>query len=160
MINEGKTKMKCREDFSLIQNYDKAISDKEQIWDCHHRLGTVIPKKKLLEIGLYFNRPAIELIFLTHEEHTILHRKGKRHSEKSKQKMSEALKGRIPWNKGLITSEETKRKQSEAKKGKNKGEKNHMYGKTHTEESKQKMSEALKGKHRVYHEDGTYHYEF
>ena len=159
MINENHVNLYCQEDFSLIQNYDKAISDKEQIWDCHHRLGTVIPKKKLLEMDLYYHRPAIELIFLTHKEHTMLHRKGKPQSEESKQKMSDALKGRHPWNKGLKTPEETRKKQSEGHKGKNKGEKNHMYGKTHTEESKQKMSDALKGRHRVYDENGKYHYE-
>lgn len=43
---------------------------------------------------------------------------------------------------GSIKSEETKQKMSE----KQKGEKNHFFGKTHLEEAKQKISEASKGK--------------
>ena len=36
MINEGVKKF-CNEDISLIENYNKAISDSNQTWDCHHR---------------------------------------------------------------------------------------------------------------------------
>ena len=151
MINEEKTRMKCREDFSLIQNYDKAISDQEQTFDCHHRLGTVIPKKKLLEMDLYFNRPAIELIFLTHKEHISLHHKDKKRTDKTRNNISKSLKGRIfseewkqnlkdahkgqiPWNKGLTLSEETKKKLSEAAKRRP----------PISEDTRQKISEAAK----------------
>ena len=37
MISENQVKKYCREDISLIENYDKAINDKTQTWDCHHR---------------------------------------------------------------------------------------------------------------------------
>ena len=63
--------MYCREDLSLIENYDKAINDNTQIWRCHHRLeiqdnGKIIyTSKQLQDMGLYYNRPASELIFLT-----------------------------------------------------------------------------------------------
>ena len=30
----------CCEDISLIENYESAISDKTEMWDCHHRLET------------------------------------------------------------------------------------------------------------------------
>ena len=30
--------MYCKVDISKIENYDKAMSDTEQVWDCHHRL--------------------------------------------------------------------------------------------------------------------------
>lgn len=130
MINIKGTKLKCRENIELIQNYDKAISDKEQMWDCHHRLGTVIPRKKLLEMGLYDHRPALELIFIPEIEHRILH--------------------------GLNRREETRKKQSESHKGKHQ-----------SEEHRKKRSESMKGKipfnvgkHRVYDENGKYHYEF
>lgn len=123
MINIKGTKLKCREDIELIQNYDKAISDDTQVWDCHHRLGTVIPKKKLLEMDLYDNRPALELIFIPHSEHTRLHNHnhqsgmyGKKHSEKSKQKMCESKKGELNGMYGNHHSEEARKKQSEAAK--------------------------------------------
>lgn len=82
--------------------------------------------------------------------------KGKKMSEETKQKIRESLKGNIPPNKGIPLSEEHKRKLSEANKGKQSG----MKDKHHTEESKQKNRYAHKGKHRVYREDGTYYYTF
>ena len=64
-------------------------------------------------------------------------------SEETKRKLSESLKGRIVWNKGIPMSEETKRKLSEINKGRVPPNK----GKHHSEESKKKMSESHKGKH-------------
>ena len=50
--------------------------------------------------------------------------KEKKHSNETKMKISNALKGKIPWNKGLHNiyqcSEETKKKISKANKGKRK----------------------------------------
>jgi len=48
---------------------------------------------------------------------------GKHHTEKTKKKISESNKGKIPWNKGLPRSQATKDKISNAKKGKFCGEK-------------------------------------
>ena len=124
MINFKTVKNYCNEDISLIENYKKAIADKEQIWHCHHRREMTTPKKELLEIGEYYNRPATELIFLTKSEHNSLHKKnnknmrGKHHSEETRRKMSIALKGKTTWMKGKHPSEEAKRKLSEARKGK------------------------------------------
>ena len=42
--------------------------------------------------------------------------KGKKRSEETKRKISEAKKGKPAWNKGKKHTEETKRKMSEAKK--------------------------------------------
>jgi group I intron endonuclease len=64
------------------------------------------------------------------------------HSEETRQKMSEAIKGKKNHMFGKTHSEESRQKMSEALKG----EKNHMFGKTHSEETRQKMSEANKGK--------------
>ena len=65
-------------------------------------------------------------------------------SKETKRKISEANKGRIPWNKGKkgCFSEETRRKISKKMKGKPANNK----GKHHTEETKRKISEAHKGK--------------
>lgn len=124
MINKSKTQWFCKDDISLIENYDKAIADKTQTWHCHHRRETIYSRNDLIEIGEYYKRPAIELIFLTPKEHRKLHstgntyHKNKKHSEESKKKMSESLKGCISWNKGRKLSEEHRRKLSEAHKGK------------------------------------------
>lgn len=136
MISENVKKF-CNEDISLIENYEKAINDDKQTWDCHHRKETDegLSIKQLNKLGLYLNRPASELIFLTKEEHCRLHHKGKYVSEETKRKNSESHKGQIPWNKGKtnIYTEEIKQRMSEAKKGKPK-----------SEETKMKMSEAAK----------------
>ena len=136
-------------DYKNIENYDKAAADDFQGWHCHHRLQTSLPNgekrevavlaKELNELGLYYDRPAEELIFLTAKEHRTLHNKinkhflGKHHSEETKNKMSEAQKGKH-------LSEESKKKMSEAKKGNQ-----NWLGKKHSKETKNKMGEARKG---------------
>lgn len=77
----------CR-DFTEIENYDKAVTDETHLWDCHHRLETHtsdgerrlvdISAKELKVLGVYYDRPPEELIFLTQEEHHRLHRCGKK----------------------------------------------------------------------------------
>ena len=125
MINKEKIKSYCKDDISLIENYDKAIADKNQVWHCHHRRETIFSKSDLIEIGEYYNRPACELIFLTSLEHHRLHNLGKPSGMKDKHH-----------------SEETRKKMSES----NKGEKNQFFGKNHSAEARKKMSEAHKGK--------------
>ena len=107
MINEKNTKAFCREDFSHIENYDKAIADTTQVWHCHHRRETIFSKSDLIEIGEYYNRPAAELIFLTPANHRRLHQLGKpsgmkdkHHSAETRKKISEARKGKPSVMKG------------------------------------------------------------
>ena len=132
----------CSEDVSLIENYDLAVKDNFDGWVCHHRLETKCPifkptLKQLVQAGLYYKRPACELIFMKIGEHTSLHNKGKHRSEEIKKKLSEALKGHA-------VSKEVRRKISEAHKGRIiSGEQK----KKISEETKKKMSEAHKGKH-------------
>ena len=109
-------------DYENIENYEAAKKDSFKGWDCHHRLETHnsdgerrlvdITRKELMVLGMYWHRPAEELIFLTTSEHYILHKKGKSLSEEAKKKMSESRKGKH-------FSEEHKNKLSEAHKGKN-----------------------------------------
>lgn len=80
MLNEYNAKRFCSEDISLIENYHEAIADQTKMWDIHHRRecdenGRILfTKKQLKEMGLYFNRPASELIFVTRSMHCKLHR--------------------------------------------------------------------------------------
>ena len=120
-----------------IENYEKAKKDNFIGWECHHRLETHTPggirrdvdisHKELIALGMYYNRPASELIFLTSREHNTF-RKGKKRSAETKNKIAAA-------NIGKHHSEETKKKMGEAKKGKKL-----------SEETKKKLSEAHKGK--------------
>lgn len=156
MISEEQAKRYCSEDISLIENYERAVADQTQAWDIHHK-AEILPCgiyaiKNLKDHGLYYKQPAARLVFMTRSEHSRLHNKGKRLSDETRHRMSEALKGRQ-------FSEETRRRMSEAKKGKRlseetksklsealKGRPNGWAGKHRSEETKRKMSEALKGR--------------
>ena len=118
MINEINAKKFCKDDISLIENYDQAIADDTQTWDCHHRRETIYSRSGLKEIGEYYNRPACELIFLTPANHRRLHHLGKQSGMKGKHLSAEARKKRSEARKGKRFSESHKKKMSEAKKGK------------------------------------------
>ena len=139
-----------------IENYEKALADNFKNWDCHHRLETHnsdgerrlvdITRDELKVLGMYYNRPAEELIFMKRSEHLFLHHKGKRLSDETKKKMSEA-------NKGRTVSEETRKKMGEAQKGHTVSEETRKkmseawdYDKHFSEETRNKLSEAHKGK--------------
>ena len=135
-----------------IENYEKALAEKNKNWEVHHRLETHnsdgerrlvdITATELKALDMYYNRPADELIFLTIYEHSRLHMKGKHLSEETRKKIGSASKGNN-YALGYKHSEEAKNKISEAMKG----EKNSFYGRHHTEETKNKISEAQKGKY-------------
>ena len=108
MINEICAKNYCIEDISLIENYEKAITDTTQTWVCHHRdevkvlpsgMTVISSYKDLKENGRYYGRPANELIFLTKSEHIRLH--NMHMSEDRRKKIIEAKKGKSSWNKGI-----------------------------------------------------------
>lgn len=138
-------------DYKNIENYEKAKADDFVGWHCHHRLETHnsdgirrdvdISHKKLKALGMYYNRPPEELIFLTISEHNAFN-KGKKRSEETKKKIGAASKGN-KYALGYHHTDEAKNKIAEAMKG----EKNPFYGRHHTEESKKKNREAHKGKH-------------
>lgn len=139
MINEKMATKYCNEDLSMIENYDKASLDTERMWHCHHR-AEILPCGKFgvedLKLhGLYYNRPASELIFLTSSEHRRLHMVGNKitlgmhfyFSEEHRHNMSVAQKGRV-------LSEEHKRKIG-----------NYFRGRKLSEEHKEKVRKALVG---------------
>lgn len=70
----------------LIENYDKAIADKTQTWQVHHRKEEFYSCAELIEMGEYFDVPPEELIFLTKSEHSKIDSKCRRHSRTMKGK--------------------------------------------------------------------------
>ena len=126
MINLDKVKWYCR-NYTEIENYNEAISDKDKMWHCHHRKETDENKtyKQLIREGLYYNRQPEELIFLTSKEHRTLHN----NNGETKLKISKTLTGHT-------VSEETRMKISLGHIGKKRP--------PMSEEQKRKISESLK----------------
>ena len=98
MINHIYARQYCK-NYEQIENYQEAVNSPE-MWDCHHRLEeTGLSKKDLIDKDMYYNRPANELIFLTHRTHVSLHKKGNKyrlgaiHSIETRKKMSDSMKG-------------------------------------------------------------------
>ena len=56
MINEKLAKNYCSEDISLIENYQEAVSDKDEIWEIHHRreIDERLSRRELLKRKEYF----------------------------------------------------------------------------------------------------------
>lgn len=108
-------------------------------YELHHIDETL----KVNDKERYYKWNIEDLIMLTSSEHHRLHATGKaytkgyHHSEETKKKISDAMKGENNPFYGKHHTEETKEKL--------KGENNPMYGKQHTDESRKKMSEARKG---------------
>ena len=100
MISEYKAKLYCSEDIALIENYHEAISDQTKMWDIHHRREcdengiTLFTHKQLVEMNLYLNRPASELIFVTRSMHWKLHREMRENGGKIVGKKYGAINGK------------------------------------------------------------------
>lgn len=68
----------------LIENYELAKANRFKGWDIHHRLelhpdGSIrFTRKSLIELGLYYNRPAHELIWIDRTEHHKIHSESRR----------------------------------------------------------------------------------
>ena len=150
--------------YQSIENYEKAKADNFKGWHCHHRLETHtsdgerrlvdITQKELIALGMYYHRPAEELIFLASREHNAF-KKGKHLSTQTRKKLSEVNKGKTlsaehkkklsEAHKGHCVSEEAKKKLREAHLGQipwNKGK--HTQPKS--DETRRRMSESHKGK--------------
>ena len=107
----------CRDDVSMIENYQEAI-ESDEMYECHHRLeshdsnGNIRPvfllKKELVALDMYYNRPADELIFLKQKEHKSLHYKNTNFINGGKK--TRFKEGNNPWNKGKARTIEEKEK--------------------------------------------------
>ena len=89
-LNKGRGH-KCKKYFCIpeqieqIENYELAKADNFKGWCIHHRLECVetgaevnCSKEALIDLNLYYNRPANELIFLTTSEHSKLHSRNRK----------------------------------------------------------------------------------
>jgi hypothetical protein len=171
MIKESNAMNYCKDDISKIENYEKAMADTAHTWDIHHRLELTIDgefahtAEELQRLGMYYQRPYFELIFLTRAEHRRLHNlgsspktrqmmcshnawKGKGLSIETRQKISEAMKGKYI---GRTLSVEIRKKMSEHNAWK--GKTTPLKGKPFTAEHRQKISEAAKARWARYRQE-------
>lgn len=109
MISTRYAKKYCKDDIANIENYELAVSDKDSLWECHHRRESIYTQQELKEIGEYYNRPAAELIFLP----ITTHRKKMAGRKKSAQHRKNISKSRI----GMVFTDEHRRHLSEAHTG-------------------------------------------
>lgn len=144
MIYLEQARKYCRENPSLIENYSEAASSKDR-WHCHHRLELTLngeealTVKDLKRLGMYYHRPAFELIFLKISDHTRLHhiargsiwfgRSVNKHTAETRKKIGES-------NRCKVLSAETRAKISKARIGKKPP--------PITEETRRKRAESVK----------------
>lgn len=153
----------CR-DVKSIENYDKAKADNFKGWVIHHRAETHfsdgiprppqarISRDELIGLGLYYNRPAEELIYLTRAEHNTLHHKDKIQSEESREKMSKTHKERLTDEVRKNISEGTKRGMTPEVIER---VRQASLGRKHSEESKSKIASSIKAKNWHWYTNGT-----
>ena len=57
-----------------VEGFEKAALSPDT-FHLHHKIGAIcnIPKEKLIDSGLYFDRPPYELVFLSNGEHQRIH---------------------------------------------------------------------------------------
>ena len=109
----------CSEPLEQIENFKAAEADNFAGWCIHHRLeiqpdGTRVSMQELKSKGLYYSRPASELVFMREHDHRSMHKAGanhhlfgKHHSAEARLKMSAArkgnhnVKGKHWWNDGV-----------------------------------------------------------
>ena len=112
-------KQYCCEDTTLIENYDVAKNDRNNFYEVHHRLetherdgkplNTLVSREQLIKDGLYYNRPASELILLKVYEHRHIHMLNNQHA-----------KGKNLGNqyaKGNVLSPDVRERMGESRKG-------------------------------------------
>lgn len=112
-------------------------------WHCHHRLEDEgFSKEQLIQAGMYWNRPAKELILLTHKEHSRLHWVGTRNpsyggnfSIEHRKHLSESRTGVKNPNYGKPHSSEWNNKISDSQKG----EKGYWFGKKRSSDTVHKI---------------------
>ncbi len=110
---DSTSKKFCKDSIHLIENFENAKNDPINTWVLHHRLELTMDDdfahsaEELKRLGMYFNRPAFELIFLTKNEHMRKHLLARNPNSQESVRLKKSLKMRGNKNAcGIVRSEE------------------------------------------------------
>lgn len=119
----------CKDPIEKIPGYKEAM-ESDEVYVIHHILELTMDGDRantvedLIRMGMYYDRPYFELLFLPTREHSRLHNKGKNNfsfrtkdKEAARKKQSLSLTGHRGWNRGKTWSNETKEKMRQSHKG-------------------------------------------
>lgn len=109
MFSDKQARAYCCESIEQIQGYAEAVESADK-YHIHHRFEEMgLSRNDLMELGLLYNRPACELVFMNGREHNRIH---------STNDLSDKYI-QILWEKGHVPefTEDHRRHISEAKKG-------------------------------------------
>lgn len=101
MITSNKHLIEYCKEYWKIENYVESNNSKDK-WDLHHRLELTLDGeyahnyKELIRLGMYYDRPYFELIFLPRNVHQNLHKR----TEYSRKQISKGKKGCISSTRG------------------------------------------------------------
>ena len=96
----------CKDRIELVQNFHQAEADGFEGWCIHHRMetlpdGTTVYRDELKAKGLYWHRPAAELIFMKTADHMKLHNSHK-HTKQHNKRLSQSVKKGIASRRGKL----------------------------------------------------------
>lgn len=130
----------CKDGIEKVENYDRAVSDTDNLWVLHHRdeirilpsgMIAIRTSDDLMENGRYWHCPANELVFMLKDEHKAMHAHYQKVTPEAREKMRLAKLGkpsaRKDYSPNLATREKLRMAQT---------------GKRLSPETKHKISEA------------------
>ena len=148
MFSVRSAKMYCKDDISKIPGYADAVSSSD-FWEIHHILELTLQgeyahsMKELIRMGMYYNRPYYELIFMPRKQHQKMHLHANnpvhKYTKETWKKHAIAMIGHYGWNRGKKWSASTKEKMRVA-----------HTGLKHREESKRMISIANQKRYSAY----------
>lgn len=117
----------CKDGIENVENYDKAVSDTNNLWVLHHRdeirilpsgMVAIRTSDDLMDNGRYWHCPANELVFMLKDEHMAMHAHYQLVTPESRQKMRLAKLGKPSARKFYSPTAATREKLRAAQTGK------------------------------------------
>ena len=106
MFSKRQATAYCRESIQRIDGYNDALTSND-LYDLHHKFEQMaLSCKDLMELGMYYKRPACELIFIKKSEHSTLHNRNRWCDASRREQVS-------VWSKSVWQEPEFRQKQKD-----------------------------------------------